>query len=244
MNEPSTLGGDTRILLELLGRWAALGAIRATIVTSAGRRETCARYQLPEGVAYQFCPDTHGVRSFAGHLRAASRLRHLASCRGRGRLKGWRHSYDGARFTLRGIASSPVWLMHDGVNFDAIASTPEQQPFDCGCKGDSRLAPTLSWGDGARVPVSPRGLRLTVPEAMACGRPVACSRTTTTGETTGDAALTFDPADVSDIARALRLLLGNEGLRRDLAQRGVKQAAQVSWERTARETVRVYDEVI
>ncbi len=88
------------------------------------------------------------------------------------------------------------------------------------------------------------GFGLPILEAMACGCPVACSRTTAAGETAGDAALTFDPADVSDISRALRLLVGNEDLRRNLAQRGVKRAAQFSWERTARETLRLYDEVI
>jgi alpha-1,3-rhamnosyl/mannosyltransferase len=79
---------------------------------------------------------------------------------------------------------------------------------------------------------------------MACGCPVVCSSTTATVETAGDAALTFDPADASDIARALRALLENAALRRDLARRGVGRAAEFSWERTASETLRVYDEVI
>lgn len=81
-------------------------------------------------------------------------------------------------------------------------------------------------------------------EAMACGCPVVCSSTTATVETAGDAALTFDPTDVSDIARALRALLGTEELRRDLARRGLERVATFSWERTGRETLRVYDEVI
>ncbi len=88
------------------------------------------------------------------------------------------------------------------------------------------------------------GFGLPILEAMACGCPVACSGTTATVETAGNAALTFDPADVSDITRALRALLSSEELRRDLARRGLARAAEFSWERPARETVRVYDEVI
>lgn len=88
------------------------------------------------------------------------------------------------------------------------------------------------------------GFGMPILEAMACGCPVVCSSTTATVETAGDAALTFDPTDVSDIARALRALLGTEELRRDLARRGLERVATFSWERTGRETLRVYDEVI
>ncbi len=79
ISEPGTLGGDTRILLEVVRRWAAWGAVRATIVTSARRRETCRRYRLPDSVAYEICPDAPGVWSFPGHLWAAMRIRGLAS---------------------------------------------------------------------------------------------------------------------------------------------------------------------
>jgi len=79
ISEPGTLGGDTRILLELLRRWATWGAVHATILTSEARRETCTQYRLPDSVGYERCPDAPGVWSFAGHLRAAMRARHLAS---------------------------------------------------------------------------------------------------------------------------------------------------------------------
>ena len=79
ISEEGTLGGDTRILLELVGRWAARGEVRATIVTSAKRRATCARYCLPQSVTYELCSETPGVWSLAGHLRAAIGLRRLAS---------------------------------------------------------------------------------------------------------------------------------------------------------------------
>jgi glycosyltransferase involved in cell wall biosynthesis len=88
------------------------------------------------------------------------------------------------------------------------------------------------------------GFGMPILEAMACGCAVACARTTALGEIAGEAALTFDPTDVSDIVHALRALLGNEALRRDLSDRGLQRAAAFSWERTGRETLRVYDEVI
>jgi glycosyltransferase involved in cell wall biosynthesis len=88
------------------------------------------------------------------------------------------------------------------------------------------------------------GFGMPVLEAMACGCPVACARTTALGEVAGEAALTFDPTDVPDVVCALRALLSSEALRRDLTHRGLERAAKFSWERTGRETLRVYDEVI
>jgi glycosyltransferase involved in cell wall biosynthesis len=79
ISEPGTLGGDTRILLELVRRWAVRNHVRATIVTSAARRETCVQYRLPESVTYRLCAHAPGVWSLAGHLRAAIQLRRLAS---------------------------------------------------------------------------------------------------------------------------------------------------------------------
>jgi glycosyltransferase involved in cell wall biosynthesis len=88
------------------------------------------------------------------------------------------------------------------------------------------------------------GFGMPLLEAMACGCPVVCSRTTGTGETAGDAALTFDPTDVSDMAQAIRTLLDADDLRRDLSRRGLDRAARFTWERAGRETIRVYDEVV
>lgn len=77
-------------------------------------------------------------------------------------------------------------------------------------------------------------------EAMACGTPVACSNASSLPEVLGGAALLFDPSSVTAIADALRGLLGNAELRSDLQMRGLRQAAQFSWTRTAVATLGVY----
>jgi alpha-1,3-rhamnosyl/mannosyltransferase len=105
--------------------------------------------------------------------------------------------------------------------------------------------PTLYSGAVAFVfPSEYEGFGLPVLEAMACGTPVACSSTSSLAEVAGDAALLFDPTDVADIADALTHLLHEPGLRADLRERGLRRAAQFSWERTARDTLAVYRQTV
>ena len=86
------------------------------------------------------------------------------------------------------------------------------------------------------------GFGLPVLEAMACGTPVVCSSTSSLPEIVGEAALTFDPLDVEDMATRVEEALGNEALREEMREKGLRQAARFSWERTARETLEVYKE--
>ena len=84
------------------------------------------------------------------------------------------------------------------------------------------------------------GFGLPVIEAMACGTPVACANTSSLPEVAGDAAVLFVPTRTEAVVDALRRLLGDAGLRADLRQRGLAQAAKFSWTRTAQETLTLY----
>ncbi|HEX9028931.1 MAG TPA: glycosyltransferase family 1 protein, partial [Anaerolineales bacterium] len=84
------------------------------------------------------------------------------------------------------------------------------------------------------------GFGLPVLEALACGAPVACARTSSLPEVAGEAALYFDPLDVGEIARAVLRIYEDAELRRQLRQRGLDQAKKFSWPRTAHETCQVY----
>ena len=75
---------------------------------------------------------------------------------------------------------------------------------------------------------------------MACGVPVICSNTTSLPEVVGEAAVTFDPARIDDIADALRRVLTDPALRADLAGRGRARAAHFSWRTTAELTLAAY----
>ena len=84
---------------------------------------------------------------------------------------------------------------------------------------------------------------LTPLEAMACGVPVAASNVSVMPEVCGDAAVYFDPYDPDDVADVMREVLTDRSLREDLIARGFRRVQQFSWERTARQTLRVLEEV-
>jgi glycosyltransferase involved in cell wall biosynthesis len=81
-------------------------------------------------------------------------------------------------------------------------------------------------------------------EAMACGTPVVSSHAASLPEVVGDAAILIDPTDVAQIADAMRLVLTQPALAAALRAKGLARAAQFTWERTARETIAVYERVV
>jgi glycosyltransferase involved in cell wall biosynthesis len=87
------------------------------------------------------------------------------------------------------------------------------------------------------------GFGLPVLEAMACGTPVITSNTTSLPEVAGDAAVCVTPGDVAELTQAMHQVLENAGLHKQLRKAGLKRAMLFSWERTARETLRIYQKV-
>jgi len=88
------------------------------------------------------------------------------------------------------------------------------------------------------------GFGLPVLEALACGVPVVTSRGGALEEVAGDAAILVDPQDSDEIADGIERVLDDTTLRETLVRKGLARAAQFSWERTARETLRVYERAI
>jgi len=81
-------------------------------------------------------------------------------------------------------------------------------------------------------------------EAMCSGAPVVCSNLTSLPEVVGDAALSVDPTNTQALAEAMQSVLTNSELRADLRARSLKRAQQFSWQKTAAETIDVYEEVL
>lgn len=83
------------------------------------------------------------------------------------------------------------------------------------------------------------GFGLPILEAMACGTPVACSRSSSLTEVAGEAALLFDPCSIEEIASTMRRLSREPALRAQMISMGLCRVKYFSWEDTARETLDV-----
>lgn len=109
---------------------------------------------------------------------------------------------------------------------------------------DDDLPALYAGADLFAFPSLYEGFGLPVLEAMACGTPVVTSNTSSLPDVAGDAAILVDPYDVDAIADAMRRVLSDPALAQDLRERGLVRSAQFSWERTARETVAVYEKAL
>jgi len=81
-------------------------------------------------------------------------------------------------------------------------------------------------------------------EAMACGTPAVVSNVSSLPEVVGNAALLVEPTNVEAWTVALHRLLTDNALWEELRQEGLERAKLFSWERTARETLAVYRQVV
>lgn len=90
------------------------------------------------------------------------------------------------------------------------------------------------------MPSLSEGFGLPVLEAMSRGTPVVCSDAGSLPEIVGEAALLHAPKDDAGLAQHLRALWMDDALHAEYARRGRERAELFSWERAARETLKVY----
>ena len=96
------------------------------------------------------------------------------------------------------------------------------------------LFTTLSWHEGFCLPAV---------EAMTCGTPVLASSFGALPEILGDGGWLVDPRRVDDIVDAMHRVLSRTEVQEDLRIRGLLRSKAFSWQKTAQETWRVYEEL-
>ena len=110
---------------------------------------------------------------------------------------------------------------------------------------DEADKPLLYRGAEAFVfPSRHEGFGLPPLEAMACGTPVVVGDSGSLPEVIGPAGFAISPDDPRAMAGAIIALVMDEQQAADLRRAGPQQAAQFTWERTARETLDVYKRVV
>lgn len=84
------------------------------------------------------------------------------------------------------------------------------------------------------------GFGLPILDSFACGVPVITSNVSATAEVGGNAALYVDPKSLEDIKEKLDMVMNDEKLREEMVGKGFERVKQFSWEKTAKETAKVY----
>lgn len=118
-----------------------------------------------------------------------------------------------------------------------------QRVADLGEVSDGQLDALYGAATLFVCPSRREGFGLPLAEAMAWGRPCACSDTPALAETAGGAAALFPTGDAPALAATLVSLLSNHDERQRLAGLAVARSAAFDWDAAAHETAAVYERV-
>jgi glycosyltransferase involved in cell wall biosynthesis len=88
------------------------------------------------------------------------------------------------------------------------------------------------------------GFGLPPVEAMACGTPVITSNVTSIPEVLGDSAIFINPYDDDALCSSMYNVLSNAELSEHLTIKGLVRSSELSWNKTARDTLIAYSKII
>lgn len=141
------------------------------------------------------------------------------------------------------IAGGRGWL--ESPIYDAVRNAKLESAVKfLGYVNDADLPALYSHAAAFAMPSLYEGFGLPILEAMACGTPVVTSNLSSLPEAAGGAALLVDPLDSEAIAHALRTILTDSTVRRQLIAQGLERVAPFVWERTAEQLVAAFDQAM
>lgn len=129
--------------------------------------------------------------------------------------------------------------------FTAIYDSPwSNHIYHLDYLSDELVALFYSKADIFVYPSHYEGFGLPVLEAMTLGAPVVSSNCSSIPEVAGDAALLVNPREPLELAESILKILNDSHLRQELIIKGKQRAKLFTWERTAKETLKAYRNLV
>ncbi len=243
-----------RLYLRLSTVWSARVADRVIAISGATRDDLVAEAGIaPEKIRVVY----HGV---APHFRPVEDQEALAAVRARYSIAAPYVLYVGTvqprknlvrlieafAATAGGQADAPELVIAGKRGW--LTEAIERRTVELGLAGrvrftgyvaDADLPALISGAQAFALPSLYEGFGMPVLEAMACGTPVLAANSSALPEVAGDAALLVDPASVPAIGAGLARLLAEADLRATLRERGLRRAAEFTWDTSAEQTLNI-----
>ena len=87
------------------------------------------------------------------------------------------------------------------------------------------------------------GFGLPILEAMRCGCPITCSNIEVFKEISNNSCVYFDPKNTLSIKRSIEKIVKSKKLQKKLIKKGYSNIKKFTWEKCAKETIKVYDKL-
>jgi len=164
------------------------------------------------------------------------------------RLKGVGVLLDAFSIVLREIKEVQMTFVGKGLDQDELNDLArrlriESHVLFTGFVPDRKLPYYYHQADVFVWP-SRLGFGLTLLQAMACGLPVVAARAAEIPDLIGSSGLLVEPDSPRELAGAIIRILSDPRLSAALGRKARVTAQAYSWERMAKETLRVYDELV
>lgn len=108
--------------------------------------------------------------------------------------------------------------------------------------GDQELAALMRGAEALILPSLKEGVGLPVIEAVACGTPVIVTSASPMAAILGEAAISIDPNDTSQIAHALEEVLGNPATRAKMHRAALALSGAMGWKRSGQAMLQILQE--